>query len=144
MSYFIIKRRLTDVLVQWAAYGSAFSIMSFFSSILVHKDGASDRYIFRGDHHYTSNFKAAIAILITVVVGIAVEEFVLQPYLISVYEVNLGKIVQLLVASGLALFLTIWWHAGLMDKAENILGFIGGCVLAATLFADGFRVIPLW
>jgi hypothetical protein len=118
--------------------------MSFFTHILVKKDDSSGRFILRGDYHYTSNLKAAVVLAVNIAIGVGVEELAVQPYLISAYEAHLGKIYQLLIASIIAFFLTIWWHTGITEDPRKIAYFVIACIVSGFLLLEGFRFIVLW
>jgi hypothetical protein len=85
-----------------------------------------------------------IAASILTLIGIGIEEFVLQPYLLSLYEQHQDKIWQLLLGSIGGLFMTIWFHTGLTKKTKPKIVWATISFFSALAIVDGLRIVTLW
>jgi hypothetical protein len=130
--------------IQIAASGATFSVMSFVFGIVVHKEHETGQYKFFMHNKFTKFYKAMIALVINALIGLAIEKWLVEPYVMSLYSAHIDKIGQFALVGVIGLVTSTWYHVGLTKskKARAIWGLL--CVLCAFLLFEGLRVLPLW
>ena len=135
---------MVETTVSWAAYFSAFSIISLVFSVIVRKEDGTGQYKFLWSTQFVKFWKVMIAVGILTLIAIGIEEFILQPYLIQLYEQHQDKVNQLLLGGIGGLFMTIWLHIGLTKKTAPKAIWATISFFSGLAIVEGLRILPLW
>ena len=135
---------MVEELIQLTIYGTSFSIMSFVYGIIVRRDSKTNQYTFLWSTRFTRYWKAAVAAFVNALIGIGVEQWAVQPYLITLFAQHGDKVLQLFLCGVGGLLATIWLHMGLTKQTKMRIIWAMLCFFVGVGFVEGLRIMPLW